>query len=65
MKSETVIELQCVFCDSFLESTLDYEPSSGDTIECQNCHQPNDYNLRVDAAVNKEVDSLIEDYLDI
>ncbi|HIF9355797.1 TPA: hypothetical protein ACX6RJ_003878 [Photobacterium damselae] len=63
MKADIVIVLQCVFCDSVLESDLNNELSSGDVIECKNCHQLNDYDSLVDAAVNKEVDSLFEDGL--
>ena len=63
MKASVVIGLQCVFCDSALESDLNNEQLSGDIIECQNCHQLNDYDSLVDVAVNKEVDSLFEDGL--
>lgn len=40
-KSFTV-ELKCLFCDCVLEGESKKEFSSGDMLECQNCHELND-----------------------
>ncbi len=51
MKNQSFsIELKCLFCDSLLEGDTDREYVSGDMVECQNCHEVNDYDALIDVA---------------
>ncbi|MEZ8547362.1 MULTISPECIES: hypothetical protein [Vibrio] len=59
-KSFTV-ELKCLFCDCVLEGDTDIEYSSGDMLECQNCHEFNDYDALIDVAI-EEGESLVAEY---
>ena len=51
-KSFTV-ELKCLFCDCPLEGDTEKEYVSGDMLECQNCHELNDYDALIDVAAEE------------
>lgn len=55
------VELKCLFCDCALEGDTEKEYSSGDMIECQNCHEENDYDALIDVAA-EEGKKLVKDY---
>ena len=55
------IELKCLFCDCQLEGNTEKEYSSGDMLECQNCHELNDYDALIDVAAD-EGQTLVADY---
>lgn len=59
-KSFTV-ELKCLFCDCSLEGDTEKEYVSGDMLECQNCHELNDYDALIDVAA-EEGKELVADY---
>lgn len=59
-KSFTV-ELKCLFCDCPLEGDSEKEYVSGDMLECQNCHELNDYDALIDVAA-EEGKELVADY---
>lgn len=59
-KSFTV-ELKCLFCDCPLEGDTEKEYFSGDMLECQNCHELNDYDALIDVAT-EESKELVADY---
>lgn len=59
-KSFTV-ELKCLFCDCSLEGDSEKEFVSGDMLECQNCHELNDYDALIDVAA-EEGKELVADY---
>ncbi|MCL2915739.1 hypothetical protein L2725_18450 [Shewanella corallii] len=59
-KSFTV-ELKCFFCDCSLEGVAEKEYVSGDMLECQNCHDLNDYDALIDVAA-EEGKNLVADY---
>ena len=59
-KSFTV-ELKCLFCDCPLEGDTEKEYVSGDMLECQNCHELNDYDALIDVAA-EEGKELVADY---
>jgi hypothetical protein len=59
-KSFTV-ELKCLFCDCSLEGDTEKEYVSGDMLECQNCHELNDYDALIDVAA-EEGKKLVADY---
>jgi hypothetical protein len=47
------IELKCLFCDFPLEGDTQKEYLSGDMLECQSCHELNDYDALIDVATEK------------
>lgn len=55
------VELKCLFCDCPLEGDTEKEYVSGDMIECQNCHELNDYDALIDVAA-EEGKGLVADY---
>ncbi|HIF9325836.1 MULTISPECIES: hypothetical protein [Photobacterium] len=55
------VELKCLFCDCVLEGDTDKELSSGDMIECQSCHEFNDYDAVIDVA-SEEGRALVLEY---
>ena len=59
-KSFTV-ELKCLFCDCPLEGDTEKEYVSGDMLECQNCHELNDYDALIDVAA-EDGKELVADY---
>lgn len=59
-KSFTV-ELKCLFCDCPLEGDTEREYVSEDMLECQNCHELNDYDALIDVAA-EEGKALVADY---
>ena len=59
-KSFTV-DLKCFFCDCPLEGDAEKEYISGDMLECQNCHELNDYDALIDVAA-EEGKELVADY---
>ncbi len=62
MKDKTfTVELKCLFCDCPLQGDTEKEYSSGDMLECQNCHELNDYDALIDVAAD-EGQALVADY---
>lgn len=62
MKDKTfTVQLKCLFCDCPLEGDTEKEFSSGDMLECQNCHELNDYDALIDVAAD-EGKALVADY---
>lgn len=47
------VELKCLFCDCPLEGDATKEYVSGDMLECQNCHEINDYDALIDVAAEE------------
>ena len=69
MEEKTRLSLQCLFCfsDQFVFPEEDYQPQSGDLIECANCGRLNDYDslMRVvDRKATEWVDEQAQALLD-
>ena len=47
------VELTCLFCGCVLQGDTEAEYVSGDMIECQDCHELNDYDALIDIASEK------------
>jgi len=62
MKDKTfTVSLKCLFCDSPLEGDTEKEYTSGDMLECQNCHELNEYDALIDVAA-EEGKAIVADY---
>ncbi|MEN6620452.1 MAG: hypothetical protein ABFD50_02730 [Smithella sp.] len=62
MRDKTfTVQLKCLFCDCPLEGDTEKEFSSGDMLECQNCHELNDYDALIDVAAD-EGKAIVADY---
>ena len=63
MEESFTVHLKCLFCDSPLEGKKDKEYSAGDMLECQNCHELNDYDSLLEIA-KEEGTGLVKDQLE-
>jgi hypothetical protein len=55
------VKLKCVFCDAILQVDENQEFQSGDTIQCSNCEEYNDYDSLIEIAQNEAVSEISKD----
>jgi len=54
------VELVCLFCGSPLKGPVDAQYTSGDLIECNECHELNDYDSVLEVAKEKGIKQVKE-----
>lgn len=54
------VELVCLFCGSTLKGPVDAQYTSGDLIECHECHEHNDYDSVFEVAKEKGIEQVKE-----
>ncbi len=54
------VELVCLFCGAPLKGPIGAQYTSGDLIECYNCHEHNDYDSVLEVAKEKGLEHVKE-----